>query len=1294
MKAVQDTYPLFEANQVLSNLHLNQLFDYLGEQERVTRANLIGIGISCGLTLKLDDATTTLHLAPGCGITTEGYLVVEADPVALTSYREYNLPLDIDYPLLRDKSQPGRPAYPMWELFPAGEPEVTALSAPSGFLSNKAVLLFVELKKEGLRNCSPNDCNDRGSQLAVTVRRLLMAATDLDKVIAEGAAEGGGLTTSDLEARMLARLKLPDLRLPRYDLPNSSPTTTEHVLSAFRAVFHDAKLAKGTGEALSAAYAAFAPLLLDRYPADPFSGFAAKLGFLDDGYGTTAQIGFLQYYYDLFDDLLRAYDEMRWKGVELLCACVPSDLLFPRHLMLGVPRADGINAGFYRNGFQPACAGDQLRDEFVTLFARLVGMVDSFTHQPTLPKQDTSTPQDNRIRLTPSFLGPGPVGHKALPYYYALDGSPPLHHLWSPARGRRLRANHTLGYRSTEYTPAAPLFVTEALRFDLEPHNFLRVEGHLGRPYQQVVNTLLTFRTRYRLPIEVLALRTGAFEEDAPLNDKDAARFADLETLYDVLREDVLTTLAEGIRVMYDVAAQTDLPAGAPKHFLLKQRAPQFTFDANTLGAWYEKYLNAFMSRPYIEVDQKEIDVNAIIMLYCSIFTGVTGLSPNFFAHVVSIYYMTKLAQTLPATLAAMAFVDFENKCEDLIALTHHFRDQQAGTVAADLQQYMPAEELIDHFDRVLNGCHLDAIRALHDEMLRRIRELKQQQVLAYFLQKHPGIEHKAGVPLGGTFIVVYHGDGPPAGPGGAATDFLVAAPGGERGQPAMPGAARRPARAEAMRRAVERLGSDNRYAGDADVQILISALADEGAGFAAAGPAAFAATPIADFADGIANGTVVADFFLPYRCGGDGSAIQYVLPQPPLGLSIALGCTDAKGVASATLTPEGGMQPISYQLDGQPYKKLDGPIALAVGEHTLVIRDSAGAESAPQQVTVPSTLRLDKEGYVDDLSAMTYQVGVPVVGGVMPYTSDTGAIDINTYLSKPVASGEAVKVVVRDSAGCEASAEYRHEVKRQCDLPCEGIAQRGGYRFWLPDEDAARPFKNFGMEVEAFSFTFKDGKSVDLREGVEEILSNTSADELNQSYEKVVRAWIKRINDLVAQAIGTKDWLILEYDVKTAGMPVLWIEAFECLDFDIRIDPFYQRPGSPDGSIKFAYDPSATTITMADSDQVVPAFNVSHIDKCDPGRPRMQACKPLDLELKISAQLGRGGITLGVDATGADQPVLYTWEVQDCSPPIAFGKDATVQLVSRTPMTKGIRLCAYTKYGCLRLAVSQINLG
>jgi hypothetical protein len=1291
MKAVNDTYPVFEANQVLSNLHLNQLAGYLDEQERLTRANLIGIGIACGLGLRLDEATTTLHLAPGCGITTEGYLAVEGEPVALTSYREYNLPLDVDYPLFRDKGKPGRPAYPLWELFPAGEPDTLALGSPANFLDNKAVLLFVELKKEGLRTCSPNDCNDRGAQLVVTVRRLLIAATDLDKVIAEGAEQGSGLTTADLEARIQERLKLPDLRLPRYDVPSTAPTTSEHVLAAFRAVFHDAQLATSTGAALSAAYQAFKPLLVEQYPADPFAGFGASFGFLDNAYGNAAQIAFLQYYYDLFDDLLRAYDEMRWKGVELACACVPSELLFPRHLMLGVPRPAGIDPALYRHGFEPACAGDQLRDEFVLLFGRLAGMVGSFTYQPQLPAPDTSAALDRQIRITPSSHGAGPLEEKALPYYYALKGEAPLYQLWSPARSRRRRANQNLGYRSSEYTPAAPAFVLDPLRFDLEPHDFLRIEGHLGKQYQPVLGTLLTLKTRYRLPIDVLALRTGAFDENAPLAGGDTASFPDLETLYDVLREDLLTTLCEGVRYLYDVPAATALPGGVPKHPLLKQRAPQFTYDANTVGAWFEKYLAGFLARPYIDVDQNKIDSNAILLVYCSLFTGTTGLAGEFFAHAVSIYYMTKLAETLPASLDAMAYADFENKCQDLLGLTHHFRDEQGGTVATDLKQFVPQEELIDHFDQVLYGCNLDAMRSLHDEFLRRMRELKQQQVLAYFLQKHPGIGHKAGVPLGGTFVLVYHEDG-----GKPKQDGLVPVT-DIRNLPAVVNRAAIAPRIgrESLRRAVQRLGSDIRYAQDPDIQVLIDSLAGANGGilFPADG-AGNGSNPIADMVATLAKGTVIADFFLPYRLAGGGAGIQYVLPLPPLGLRVTLGCTDANGNAQATLIPEGGMEPISYQLDGQPYKVLTATVLLGVGEHTLAIRDSAGAQSLPQAVSVPSNLRLDKENYADDPAAMTWRLSVAIAGGVMPYSSDSGKIDINTYTSDPVPSGQSLKVVVRDSAGCETSSEFKHVVTKPCDLPCKGIAKRAGYRFWLPDADAARPFSLYaGTKVQAFIFEFRDGKKVDLSADVEKILSATAVDDLNKNYDKVVRAWIKKINELVTSAIGSVDWLVLDYDTQTSGMPVLWIEAFECLAFDIQLQPSFRRPGT-DGTVRFAYAPAGSTILIGDGKEVVPPFNPSRIDKCDPGRPVTPVCKPLDLQLKIGVRRDGTTVLLDVTPSGSAQPVLFTWEVQDCIPALVSGKSARVTVSAPAPAVKVIRLCAYTKEGCMAVATSQVTMG
>lgn len=215
MESLLDHFPVFEANQVLMSSHLNDAFDYLDQQERQTRSRLIGIGIVCGLEIRL--AGNAIALGKGCGVTSEGYLIVEPEDVSLVAYRPYTLPTDLDYPPFKNDGTP----FAMWELFEDGIPNTTPLATPAGFLDDKAVLLFLELKKEALRNCSPNNCDDKGSQVTATVRRLLIARTDVDAIIAAAGALGSGMTESDLVAALSARLNLPDLRLRRFDVPTS-----------------------------------------------------------------------------------------------------------------------------------------------------------------------------------------------------------------------------------------------------------------------------------------------------------------------------------------------------------------------------------------------------------------------------------------------------------------------------------------------------------------------------------------------------------------------------------------------------------------------------------------------------------------------------------------------------------------------------------------------------------------------------------------------------------------------------------------------------------------------------------------------------------------------------------------------------------------------------------------------------------------------------------------------------------------------------------------------------------------
>ena len=78
------SYPVFEADQVLSNGHLNNLVNYLEQQERLTRIKLLGRGIVCGL--EINTTNTAIAISKGCGLTSQGYLM----HLFVTNFTQYN----------------------------------------------------------------------------------------------------------------------------------------------------------------------------------------------------------------------------------------------------------------------------------------------------------------------------------------------------------------------------------------------------------------------------------------------------------------------------------------------------------------------------------------------------------------------------------------------------------------------------------------------------------------------------------------------------------------------------------------------------------------------------------------------------------------------------------------------------------------------------------------------------------------------------------------------------------------------------------------------------------------------------------------------------------------------------------------------------------------------------------------------------------------------------------------------------------------------------------------------------
>lgn len=90
-------YIVYEPDQVLTNDHLNETFNYLDQQNRWTRNKLIGIGIVCGLNIVLNPGV--IEITKGCGITSQGYLIAQetTDYTYYIPYSPVAIPGDLPF---------------------------------------------------------------------------------------------------------------------------------------------------------------------------------------------------------------------------------------------------------------------------------------------------------------------------------------------------------------------------------------------------------------------------------------------------------------------------------------------------------------------------------------------------------------------------------------------------------------------------------------------------------------------------------------------------------------------------------------------------------------------------------------------------------------------------------------------------------------------------------------------------------------------------------------------------------------------------------------------------------------------------------------------------------------------------------------------------------------------------------------------------------------------------------------------------------------------------------------------
>jgi hypothetical protein len=255
-------------------------------------------------------------------------------------------------------------------------------------------------------------------------------------------------------------------------------------------------------------------------------------------------------------------------------------------------------------------------------------------------------------------------------------------------------------------------------------------------------------------------------------------------------------------------------------------------------------------------------------------------------------------------------------------------------------------EKTMDLFGEVINSCKAKEFSALKNEYNARAAKIKQQLLFTNYYTHHKGLEHKAGVPKGGTLVIVYNAPGSKT-TGNTNTAATSAAP--KLSKEAVTTTATAPS----IQDITLRLQSTFSDVIARDPDFINRAMAALTPGLAAI----LLPPPYSDY-------EVIADFYLPYKCCSDCAPVAYILPETPpttqkptVKMNTSF-CDNDASASKIAVSQAGGT---FADANGNKIKGLDEaaltftPAAAGAGTYTIIYTLN-GVAADPVTVTVLKT--------------------------------------------------------------------------------------------------------------------------------------------------------------------------------------------------------------------------------------------------------------------------------------------------------------------------------------------------
>lgn len=1056
-------YIVFEADQVLTNEHLNGMFTYLDQQNRWTRNKLIGIGIVCGF--KLVRHTGVIEITKGCGVTSQGYLIVkDAGQYAyIMPYSAQDVPADLPFTYPYGDLPFYKPFCANKDIFllltddeyndleENKKPSAKTLSSQkASFLNDYVVVLFLEATETDLKNCNAFDCTNKGEKMQFNIRPLLVAKKDLPKVGKDAAVTVNKekLRFDELELEKEKTKLSHEILFKRFNVPYTALHSSADIIRAFAKIVDDNTLHE-VANAYLYCYEKYASVL--NVTGNPFTGLFKELRERRDVILKEYPI-FIQYYYDFIDDLILAYFEFCTKISGIISQCCPDENLFPLHLVLGDAAKD--TAEFTHDAwrtyfiYSPLFAKNNSdRNEAQFLFERMVLMVKDFMMVKPKTSRDTSS-----IRITPSQLGYLWLSQRAIPYYYRIvTGEKAIYNYWNYYKTSHGNAVFNLSYNADMYNHAKA--ATQPLLYDIEHYDFFRIEGHIGQLYTTVRDNILHQRLEYNLPFDVVAISADLLRSDAQL---PKCNMQDLEADYKLIvsefacrvhtpfcfltklpyppnRDSFVGNVQQVGNVetfsAYRIKAMQEFNSVGEILQLKKYRLGDFMRkyckpgNNDTIGAYYLASLDTEESLYGSEQNKihSDAETNALSIIYGAILAFINAVEQ------LMLVLMTSTVATLDLTVLQRRY-DLYIKA--LTRLTFVLADlvQGDGLKLNEAAKMLELDILLDEFFLLSTVCIDERIQTLIEEYTKRLKRFQAQNTFINYYKKHPGLEHKAGVPKGGTFVLVYY----------SATEERAT----QERNPQAPAAGKRqavdaplPANTPSIGgvdMADRRMMKDDPTAfenlSDSDEQMVLSfinrcqgATDDDKQKIIdifmpkATTPQRFR----------LKDGEVIADFYVPYMCCSDCPPIAYILEEkrepPPVVEKPTIQieptfCENDKEAHTITVSPAGGK--ITGD-DGKEVPGVDGdkmtftPAEAGPGEYKIIYTAN-GESTAPVTVTVlkaPRTSKFSfkakrlKQGgfsvdFIPDVNDETFVYDWKFGDGFTPTTSAEAVPAINAMFS------------------------------------------------------------------------------------------------------------------------------------------------------------------------------------------------------------------------------------------------------------------------------------------------------